>query len=71
MLSSRAVATTDGGTYVHSPVFVVVFVVVVTDEASELVGDEHALAMTASPVTTGTRGRREGTIRTAAHYTRH
>jgi len=46
MLSSRAVATTDGGTSLHSPVFVVAFIRITGVVAA---GDEHALVKAARP----------------------
>src|ERR1700734_3015731 len=66
MLSSRAVATTDGTTSLHSPLLVVVF----ADAAGLGEGDEHALASTIRP-TSGTRENRERERRTAADYTPH
>jgi hypothetical protein len=67
MLSSRAVATTDGGTSLHSPVFVVVL----TDDVGVvLAGDEHALAKTIRPAV-GRRESRDRWFRTAADYTCH
>jgi hypothetical protein len=66
MLSSRAVATTDGGTSLHSPVFVVVLT---GDDAGVPAADEHALASTMNPAT-GTSQSRERWFRTAADYSR-
>jgi hypothetical protein len=72
MLSSRAVATTDGATSLHKPVFVVVFsvVVVLADDACVLEVDEHALAKTIRPATAA-RESRWRWFRTAAEYTCH
>jgi hypothetical protein len=67
MLSSSAVATTDGGTSLHSPVFVVVLA---DDDVGVLADDEHALANTIK-ADTGTRQSRERWCRTAADYSRH
>src|ERR1700734_3972266 len=64
MLSSRAVATTDGTTSLHSPVLVVVF----ADAAGFGAGDEHALASTIRP-TRGTRENGERGCPPAADYT--
>jgi len=66
MLSSRAVATTDGTTSLQSPVFVVVF----ADAVGVLAGDEHALAKTIRPAV-GRRESRDRWFRTAADYTCH
>ena len=65
MLSSRAVATTDGTTSLQSPVLVVVL----GETAALGAGDEHALASTIRPAS-WTRESRERGLRTAADYTR-
>lgn len=64
MLSLRTVATTDGATSLHSPVFVVGVIPIVV-----VVGDEHDVA-TRDRAVAATQYRMKNRGRTGSHYTR-